>query len=105
MLVRLELVESLCSKVGTHSAIVRAKTSGFFELMLTQPVRRAQWFWGLLLARVAALIGAARARAGARRGGARGLLAGQLPGTHPGAGHRRGVARAAGRTHHQARST
>ncbi len=43
--------------VGTHSAIVRAKTSGFFELMLTQPVRRAQWFWGLLLARVAVLIG------------------------------------------------
>jgi ABC-2 type transport system permease protein len=43
--------------VGTHSAIVRAKTSGFFELMLTQPVRRTQWFWGLLLARVAVLIG------------------------------------------------
>ncbi|MBK7857821.1 MAG: ABC transporter permease subunit [Archangiaceae bacterium] len=43
--------------VGTHSAIVRAKTSGFCELMLTQPVRRSTWFWGLLLSRVAVLIG------------------------------------------------
>ncbi|MFY0563231.1 ABC transporter permease [Archangium lansingense] len=43
--------------VGTHSAIVRAKTSGFFELMLTQPARRVEWFMGLLLARVAVLIG------------------------------------------------
>jgi ABC-2 type transport system permease protein len=43
--------------MGTHAAIVRAKTSGFFELMLTQPVRRAQWFAGLLLARVAVLLG------------------------------------------------
>lgn len=43
--------------VGTHSAIVRAKTSGFFELMLTQPARRVEWFMGLLLARVVVLIG------------------------------------------------
>lgn len=43
--------------VGTHSAIVRARTSGFCELMLTQPVRRSTWFWGLLLSRAVVLIG------------------------------------------------
>jgi ABC-2 type transport system permease protein len=43
--------------VGTHSAIVRARTSGFFELMLTQPVRRSEWFLGLLLSRLLVLIG------------------------------------------------
>ncbi len=43
--------------VGTHSAVVRAKTSGFFELMLTQPAKRGDWFMGLLLSRVAVLIG------------------------------------------------
>lgn len=43
--------------IGTHSAIVRAKTNGFCELMLVQPVRRSTWFWGLLLSRVVVLIG------------------------------------------------
>lgn len=43
--------------VGTHSAMVRAKTSGFCEMMLTQPVRRSTWFWGLLLSRVIVLLG------------------------------------------------
>ena len=43
--------------VGTHSAVVRAKTSGFFELMLTQPATRREWFLGLLLSRVLVLAG------------------------------------------------
>jgi ABC-2 type transport system permease protein len=43
--------------VGTHSAIVRAKTSGFFELLLSQPVRRGDWFAGLVLARLVVLVG------------------------------------------------
>ncbi|MGA9526105.1 MAG: ABC transporter permease subunit [Myxococcaceae bacterium] len=43
--------------VGTHSAVVRAKTSGFFELMLTQPAKRGDWFLGLLLSRLVVLIG------------------------------------------------
>lgn len=43
--------------VGTHSAVVRAKTSGFFELMLTQPATRRDWFVGLLLSRVLVLAG------------------------------------------------
>jgi len=42
--------------IGTHSAIVRARTSGFCELMLTQPVKRSTWFWGLLLSRAVVLI-------------------------------------------------
>lgn len=42
--------------VGTHSAIVKAKTSGFCELLLAQPVRRSTWFWGLLLSRIMVLI-------------------------------------------------
>lgn len=42
--------------IGTHSAIVRARTSGFCELMLTQPVRRSTWFWGLLWSRVVVLV-------------------------------------------------
>src|SRR5262245_39891263 len=43
--------------IGTHAAIVKAKTSGFCELMLTQPVRRSTWFWGLLLSRALVLVG------------------------------------------------
>ena len=42
---------------GTHGAIVRARTSGFFELMLTQPTKRSEWFAGLLLSRLLVLIG------------------------------------------------
>jgi ABC-2 type transport system permease protein len=41
--------------VGTYGAVVGAKTSGFFELMLTQPVRRGQWLKGLILARLTVL--------------------------------------------------
>jgi ABC-2 type transport system permease protein len=43
--------------IGTHAAIVRARSSGFCELMLVQPVRRVTWFWGLLLSRVVILLG------------------------------------------------
>lgn len=43
--------------LATHSAIVRARTSGFFELMLAQPVKRSTWFWGLLVSRLLVLVG------------------------------------------------
>lgn len=43
--------------VGTHAAIVRARTSGFCELMLTQPVKRSTWFLALLTSRLVVLIG------------------------------------------------
>ncbi len=42
---------------GTHGAIVRARTSGFFELMLTQPSKRSEWFAGLLISRLGVLLG------------------------------------------------
>lgn len=43
--------------VGTHAAIVRARTSGFCELMLTQPVKRSTWFLALLTSRLLVLLG------------------------------------------------
>jgi ABC-2 type transport system permease protein len=42
--------------IGTHTAIVKAKTQGFCELMLAQPVRRSTWFWGLFVSRVVVLV-------------------------------------------------
>ena len=42
---------------GTHGAIVRARTSGFFELMLTQPTKRSEWFAGLVASRLLVLVG------------------------------------------------
>ena len=43
--------------VATHGAVVRARSSGFCELMLTQPVRRGSWFGALLAARLLVLAG------------------------------------------------
>lgn len=43
--------------IGTHAAIVRARSSGFCELMLTQPVRRSSWFLALLASRLVILVG------------------------------------------------
>jgi ABC-2 type transport system permease protein len=51
------LVFPLVVLVGTHSAIVRARTSGFCELMLTQPVKRSTWFFSLLVSRLLVLVG------------------------------------------------
>ena len=43
--------------VGTHAAVVRARTSGFFECFLTQPTTRGDWFAGLLLSRAVVMLG------------------------------------------------
>ncbi|HEX6241324.1 MAG TPA: ABC transporter permease subunit [Polyangiales bacterium] len=43
--------------IGTHGALVRARSSGFCELMLTQPVPRWVWFSAVLAARVLVLAG------------------------------------------------
>jgi ABC-2 type transport system permease protein len=43
--------------IGTHSAVVHARTSGFCELMLTQPVKRSTWFFALLTSRLLVLVG------------------------------------------------
>lgn len=43
--------------IGTHGALVRARSSGFCELMLVQPIRRSTWFLAVLSARVLVLAG------------------------------------------------
>lgn len=43
--------------IGTHSAVVRARSSGFCELMLSQPVQRSTWFFALLASRLLILVG------------------------------------------------
>jgi ABC-2 type transport system permease protein len=51
------IVFPLVVLVGTHAAVVRARTSGFCELMLTQPVKRSTWFFALLTSRLLVLVG------------------------------------------------
>ncbi len=43
--------------VATSQSVVRARSSGLLELMLAQPVRRGEWFWGLVASRTALLLG------------------------------------------------
>lgn len=43
--------------LGTHAAIIRGRTSGFCELLLTQPVRRSSWLLAVLASRLLILIG------------------------------------------------
>ncbi len=43
--------------VATSQSIVRARRSGLLELLLSQPCRRSQWFFALLLSRAVMLIG------------------------------------------------
>lgn len=43
--------------LGTHGAIARARSGGFCELMLVQPVKRATWFFALLGSRLLILAG------------------------------------------------
>lgn len=42
---------------GTVQAIVRGKSSGAFELLLSQPCRRGDWFAGLVASRLLVLLG------------------------------------------------
>jgi ABC-2 type transport system permease protein len=46
----------LVALVATSQSIVRARTSGFFELFLSQPVRRTEWLHATLLARLAVVV-------------------------------------------------
>ncbi len=47
----------LVALVATCQAIARARTTGHLELMLAQPVRRGDFFAGLLLSRLVVLLG------------------------------------------------
>ena len=47
----------LVALVATSQAIVRARSTGLFELLLAQPARRGEWFRGLVLSRLVVLLG------------------------------------------------
>lgn len=51
------LAVPLVALVATSQTVVRARQSGVFELMLSQPARRADWFHGVVLSRFAVVIG------------------------------------------------
>ncbi len=51
------VVLPLVALVATSQTVVRARQSGYFELFLTQPCRRRDWFWATVLARAAVLFG------------------------------------------------
>ena len=46
----------LVALVATSQSIVRARSSGFFELFLSQPVRRTEWLKATLLARACVVV-------------------------------------------------
>ncbi|MCC6528422.1 MAG: ABC transporter permease subunit [Polyangiaceae bacterium] len=47
----------LVALIATAHTVVRARTSGFFELFLTQPCRRSEWYAAALAARVVTVVG------------------------------------------------
>jgi ABC-2 type transport system permease protein len=51
------LAVPLVALVATCQTIVRARQSGLFELMMVQPVRRSDWFFGAVLARMIVVTG------------------------------------------------
>ena len=51
------LAVPLVALVATSQAVVRARQSGFFELMLSQPVRRSDWLTSIVLSRLVVVIG------------------------------------------------
>ncbi len=51
------LAVPLVALVATTQTIVRARQSGFFELMLSQPVRRRDWFVSVVLSRFVVVAG------------------------------------------------
>lgn len=51
------LAVPLVALVATTQTIVRARQSGFFELMLAQPVRRRDWFVSAVLSRFVIVVG------------------------------------------------
>jgi ABC-2 type transport system permease protein len=51
------LAVPLVALVATSQTIVRARQSGFFELMLSQPVRRVDWFRSVVASRFLVVVG------------------------------------------------
>ena len=51
------LAVPLVALVATSQSVVRARQSGFFELMLSQPVRRSDWFASMVASRFVVVVG------------------------------------------------
>jgi ABC-2 type transport system permease protein len=50
------IVVPLLALISTSQSVVRARTGGTFELLLAQPCRRRDWFYGLVASRLALLL-------------------------------------------------
>jgi ABC-2 type transport system permease protein len=51
------LAVPLVALVATCQTVVRARQSGFFELMMSQPLRRSDWFYGAVVSRFVVVAG------------------------------------------------
>ena len=51
------IVLPLVSLVATHQSVVRARSTGLFELLLAQPVRREQWLAAAIASRLLVIVG------------------------------------------------
>jgi len=51
------IVLPLVALVATAQSVVSSRSSGFFELFLSQPCRRSDWFWAVLASRVLVIVG------------------------------------------------
>ncbi len=51
------LVLPLVALVSTAQSVVRSRTTGFFELVLTQPCKRVDWLWAAVTARLVVIVG------------------------------------------------
>ena len=51
------IVLPLVSLVATHQSIVRARSTGLFELILAQPVRREDWLLSAVCSRLLVIVG------------------------------------------------
>jgi len=51
------IVLPLVALVATAQSVVSSRTSGFFELFLSQPCRRSDWFVAVLASRVLVIVG------------------------------------------------
>jgi ABC-2 type transport system permease protein len=51
------IVLPLVALVATAQSVVSSRTSGFFELFLSQPCRRSDWFWAVLASRMLVIVG------------------------------------------------
>jgi ABC-2 type transport system permease protein len=51
------LAVPLVALIATSQVIVKARHSGYFELMLSQPVRRSEWFVSAVASRLVVIVG------------------------------------------------